>query len=176
MRLFFALWPSGELSRALAARARGLARRFGGRAAREGTIHLTLAFLGEIDAAKLSGIVEAARRVEAAAFDFVIDRLGYWRHNRLLWAGCAAAPESLTALAGRLRESLLDAGLAFDAAPRFVPHLTLVRKAGVPGADIELPAPEPLAWACSGFDLVESRPAAAGRDYAVLESFPLRLP
>ena len=52
MRLFFALWPPEDLSRALADGAEALARRFGGKPARRETIHLTLAFLGEVDAAR----------------------------------------------------------------------------------------------------------------------------
>jgi 2'-5' RNA ligase len=173
MRLFFALWPPESLSRALAGKADALACRFGGKPARRETIHLTLAFLGEVAVARLPAVLDAGRRVAAASFDLVVDRFGGWRHNRLLWAGCAEPADGLRSLVARLREELRAASIAMDAAPRFAPHLTLVRKAGIVSADVETLLPEPLLWPCSDFVLVHSRPAASGREYAILESFGL---
>lgn len=173
MRLFFALWPPEDLSRALADGAEALARRFGGKPARRETIHLTLAFLGEVDAARLLAVVESGREVAAEPFELVIDRFDCWRHNSLLWAGCAEPADGLRALVAQLRERLGAASIVFDAAPRFVPHFTLVRRARIPPGEIDMPALEQLVWPCSGFVLVHSRPAASGRDYAILESFPL---
>ncbi|MDR2113361.1 MAG: RNA 2',3'-cyclic phosphodiesterase [Candidatus Accumulibacter sp.] len=173
MRLFFALWPPEDLSRALADGAEALARRFGGRPTRRETIHLTLAFLGEVDAACVSGVIDAGRRAYAAPFQLVVDRFGYWRHNDLLWAGCTEPAEGLRSLVMALRRQLRAASIAFDAAPRFVAHLTLVRKARIVRGEVDMISLEPLRWPCSGFVLVHSRPAAGGREYAVLESFPL---
>jgi 2'-5' RNA ligase len=173
MRLFFALWPPEALSRARDNQAKVLARRFGGKPSRRETIHLTLAFLGEIDAAFLPAVAEAGRRVDAAPFELVLDRFDCWRHNGLLWAGCAEPAEGLRLLVTRLREQLRAASIVFDTAPRFVPHLTLVRKTGVSRGDIATLPPEPLIWTCSSFMLVHSRPAAASREYVTLESFIL---
>ncbi|MDR1934025.1 MAG: RNA 2',3'-cyclic phosphodiesterase [Candidatus Accumulibacter sp.] len=176
MRLFFALWPPGDLSLALAGEAKALARRFGGKPARVETIHLTLAFLGEVDAARLPAVVDAGRRVDAPSFQLVVDRLDCWRHKGLLWAGCAPPPDGLRSLVMALRGQLRAASIAVDAAPRFVPHLTLVRKAGIAGEAVAMPALEARSWPCSGFVLVHSRPAPGGREYALLESFPLPAP
>ncbi|MDR0576609.1 MAG: RNA 2',3'-cyclic phosphodiesterase [Candidatus Accumulibacter sp.] len=177
MRLFFALWPPRDLSCALAGSAAALARRFGGKPTREETIHMTLAFLDEVDAARLPAVADAGRRVEAAAFDLVVDRFGVWRHNSLLWAGCAEPADGLRLLAAKLRERLLAASIPFAETPRFVPHITLVRKARLLHGEVEMPAPEPLAWPCSSFALTHSRPAANGRrEYGIVESFPLSEP
>lgn len=172
MRLFFALWPPEPVAQALAARAGALAHRFGGKVTRQETIHVTLAFLGEVDDAQLPAVIEAGRRVRAAPFELVVDRLGYWRHNRLVWAGCSAVAAQLQELAGALREQLRTAGIVCEESQRFLPHLTLVRKVrGVPSA-AGLPAMEPLSWACGEFLLVRSLPSEAGSDYVAVAEFP----
>lgn len=48
MRLFFALWPSPAAAERLASAATDAAARLGGRPTRLETLHLTLAFLGEV--------------------------------------------------------------------------------------------------------------------------------
>ena len=171
MRLFFALWPPESVAETLAAEAHALAHRFGGKATRRETIHLTLAFLGEVDDARLPQVIEAARGVRAGPFELRIDRLGYWRHNRLIWAGCSAEAPPLRELADALRERLRAAGTPGDEAQGFVPHLTLVRNARV-AAPAELPALEPLAWRCEGFVLVRSRRTEAGAGYLAVAEFP----
>ena len=142
MRLFFALWPPERVARALATKAHVLARRFGGKPTRWETMHMTLAFL--------------------------VDRLGVWRHHRLIWAACPAVPP-LRALALDLRERLRAADVACDEPRRFAPHLSLVRKAG----DVPEPsAIEPLPWPCGGFVLIRSRLTEAGPDYLNVAEFP----
>lgn len=167
-RLFFALWPPAGLAEQLA----GLARQLGGgRATRADTIHLTLAFLGERAVADIAALTEAAAEVRAAAFELVLDRLGYWAHNRLAWAGCAPAP-GLDRLVECLRERLAAAGLAVDGENRpFFPHLTLVRRLAATPVLPALPQLDP--WPCRGFVLVRSRLAAAGPTYDILGQFPL---
>ena len=51
VRLFFALWPSPPLAASLAGWAQQARLTCGGRAMRTETLHLTLAFLGPVDAA-----------------------------------------------------------------------------------------------------------------------------
>jgi 2'-5' RNA ligase len=173
MRLFFALWPPEDLSRTLAEEADALVRRFGGRSTRRETIHLTLAFLGELAAARLPDAADAGRRVDAAPFDLVVDRFGGWRHKHLLWAGCAWPANGLRLLVTRLHAQLRAAAIAFDASPHFVPHLTLVRKARLEHVDVGMCPSRPLPWHCSRFVLIHSRPTASGREYTILESFDL---
>ena len=91
MRLFFALWPSPEAARALGEWARAVRRESGGRATRDETIHLTLAFLGEADPEKA---IAAARPVRGQAFDLPVDTALYWPRQRIVWAGPREMPEA----------------------------------------------------------------------------------
>jgi 2'-5' RNA ligase len=170
MRLFFALWLPEEPSRKLAAEARALARRFGGRAVRQETMHLTLAFLGEVADERLPAVIEAARLVRSEPFEWLVDRLGYWRRPRLIWAGGPPA-RPLLALAAELRERLRAADAACDESRPFAPHLTLARKVSA-AASSELPAIAPLSWPCRSFALVRSRRTEAGADYFTVAEFP----
>ena len=172
MRLFFALQPPADLAEALAGEALTLSRRYGGRPARPETIHLTLAFLGEVAEERLPDVLAAGRAVQVPEFDLTIDRFALWPHNGVLWAGCAPPTDGLFHLVNDLREQLRAASIAFDGGSRFVPHVSLVRRVRAHGK-LELPAPIGRCWTCSDFALIRSRLMAAGSDYVVVESFPL---
>lgn len=159
LRLFFALWPDAAVRERLAAYARGAHARCGGRATRPQNLHLTLAFLGDTEAARLGALMAVAATVAPRRFELDVDHVEYWRRNRIVWAGAAAVPDELTSLTGELRAALDAAGFRYDRKP-FVPHVTLLRDAH-PAA---LPPFEPLRWPAEGFVLVRSE---AGRDYAV---------
>ena len=62
MRLFFALWPPLEVAEQLAGVARAVAQQFGGKPTRQETLHLTLAFLGEVPDDRMSLLMQTARR------------------------------------------------------------------------------------------------------------------
>ena len=68
MRLFFALWPSLTAAEKLAATATEAARRIGGRATRRETLHLTLAFLGEVADEHVPHLCGLATGLSAPAF------------------------------------------------------------------------------------------------------------
>ena len=172
MRLFFALRPPEPVAQVLAGQARTLAQRFGGRATRPETIHLTLAFLGDVGEEQLPAVMEAARWVIATPFELTLDRLGFWRHNRLAWVGCSSSPAGLQALANGLCAGLRAASLPCDASQAFVPHLTLVRK--VRETPIDPPAPKTVTWACDSFYLVHSQLSSSGAMYRALATFPLK--
>ena len=172
MRLFFALKPPADLAEGLASEASTLAQRYGGKPARPETIHLTLAFLGEVAEERLPDVLAAGRAVQVPEFDLTIDRFALWPHNGVLWAGCAPPTDGLFHLVTNLREQLRAASIAFDGGSRFVPHVSLVRRVRAHGK-LDLPAPIGRCWTCSHFALIRSRLMAAGPDYAVVESFPL---
>lgn len=163
LRLFFALWPDAAARAALehwAAAFQGIA---GGRATRSDSIHMTLAFLGATEPARLDELKAAASGVPVAPFELVLDQAGFWKHKRLAWAGARDTPAALEAMVGGLRAALAAARFAFDPKP-FVPHITLVRKAR-PG--FALPRFEPIRWQVEGFVLVRSVTRPAGSDYVV---------
>ncbi len=163
MRLFFALWPD-EFARArLGEVAKLLHGECGGKKTREESIHLTLVFLGEVE--KTGPLIEMASRLSASAFDIRIDRAGYWKHNRIAWAGVAESRE-LADLVASLQTALKAAGFEYDERNHF-PHVTLVRKAGEPKA---LPDFEPFSWQAAEFCLVGSTPSG----YSIIGRWRLR--
>lgn len=171
-RVFFALWPSTANAARLGEIARAQAAPTGGRPTRSQTIHLTLAFLGDLPENRLPELVAAAQTVRAPAFALDLDHLGYWRHNRIRWAGCTNPPPELSELASRLREALNAAHFAVDRDHAdFVPHITLLRKCTRTAA--AQPLDPPLHWRADEFVLVRSRLGAEGADYERLAGFAL---
>jgi len=174
MRLFFALWPPPEVAEQLALIARSAAEQFGGKPTRLETIHLTLAFLGDVPEEKLPLLIHTARGSRAAPFGLDLDRLAYWQHNHLLWAGTASPSAALGEFAGHLRKTLAQSGFMPDDGQRvFSPHVSLVRKIPETGSPLELPAIEAIYWRCSGFVLVRSSSSDAGPTYESISAFPL---
>ena len=177
MRLFFALCPPPAVTNSLASLAQRLCDGFGGKATRAETVHLTLLFLGEQPEERLLPLQEAAARVCVAPFLLTLDHLGYWPHNRLLWAGCrqpSPAHETLTRLATDLRRQITASGIEFaNDTPSFVPHVTLVRKVAQLPHGGALPSLPPIAWPCSEFALVHSQ-LGAGPVHQTIATFTLR--
>ena len=157
-RLFLALWPDAPARGALGTAARALAERCDGRAVPARNLHLTLAFLGEIDPGREGAILAAAEAVVVPAFRLVLDRLGSFPRTGVAWAGCAAAPPELSSLQAQLDGRLRDAGFALERRP-FSPHVTLARRIAKPVA----PGPwGPVSWHATRFSLVESAREAGG--------------
>jgi 2'-5' RNA ligase len=167
-RVFFALWPRPAVAASLAASAQMAHALCGGRIMRQDTLHLTLAFIGDVPAVRIDGLLEAASRVTGDAFSLSLDRLGCWRHNRIVWAGASEPPPQLIALVGQLNERLADAGFPLEARD-FAAHLTLLRKARC----VALPAFETIAWPVAEFVLAESQLAASGAAYTLIGRWPL---
>lgn len=176
-RLFFALWPPEPVAKGLhdwakAVHAKAEAARAGsgGRVTRESTIHLTLAFLGDVPGDRVEPLVECGRRVRAAPIELELDEGRWWEHNRIVWAGPRAIPEGLRDLAAQLGGALQEAGFSTEER-EFRAHVTLVRRASL-GAD-GLPPFEPVAWRAEEFVLVRSTLAPHGPAYETLARFAL---
>ncbi len=166
LRLFFALWPDSALQGALAAWAKQAAGR--GRAMRRENLHLTLAFLGATEAALVPDLIALASGVRYAPIRLPLDRVGYWKHNRIIWCGASEEPSMLTSLVEDLRARLDASGIHYDRKP-FVSHITLVRDASSLPA---VPAWQPLVWEASDFALVGSARVDGRVVYQVLQRFP----
>lgn len=133
------------------------------------TLHLTLVFIGAATQAQLAALREAAGRVRAAPCEVVLDRLGYWQHNHIVWAGCKSPAAGLFDLQATLAQNLVQAGFSIEARS-FIPHVTLVRNARCG----ELPPlASPLHWRVLEFSLVESQLSSRGASYRELCSWRL---
>jgi 2'-5' RNA ligase len=166
MRLFFALWPPLSAAASLHAWAKSVGQ---GRVGRVETIHLTLAFLREVDDERLS--ILKTLRVKSARHSLPIEESRYWKHNQIVWVGPREIPERLSALASGLK-AFLDENRFRTERRAFAAHVTLIRKSGNPG---ELPALPEVEWPVDEFVLVCSRLSGAGgsASYEVVHRYPL---
>lgn len=104
--------------------------------------HVTLAFLGRVDAChvdELAHLIDEACEGHAA-FDACLGELGYFgkRGKAVLWQGFTSKA-SFAALAESVRGKLKDAGFDFDG-KGFLPHVTLMRNADLSSATLPMPA------------------------------------
>lgn len=170
-RLFFAAWPAPEVQQAFGKLAQQLKPGCGGRAIPARNIHLTLVFVGDIAQERRSRLESLAVAVAAPRFELSVDRVQYWRHNRIVWAGVAQCPAAMLALVTQLEAGLSSEGVRFDRRP-YVPHITLLRDARRAPAEAVMPA---VCWPIARFALVESAPRDGGRAYEVLREWALTL-
>ena len=168
-RLFFAAWPAPEVQQALGRLALGLQPGCGGRAIPARNIHLTLVFLGDVERTSLPRVESLAGAVAASRFELSVDRVQYWRHNRIVWAGVARCPPAALALVARLETAASEAGVRVERRP-YLAHVTLLRDARRPPAEAAVPA---IAWSVERFALVESVQRDRGRVYEPLREWPL---
>ena len=163
-RVFFALWPDAATADQLHALGGELHRHCGGRRLRRETLHLTLAFLGDVPRVRVAELLALAAGLAGEAFSLKMERTGSWKGNRVVWAAPQATPSALGQLAGALSSSLRGAGFTLEERP-FSPHLTLLRNARrPPPADVQAQ----VCWPVASFVLVESERLAEGAHYRVL--------
>jgi 2'-5' RNA ligase len=167
-RLFFALWPDEAVRRQLAGY-KPLLRGCGGRPVAPGNLHITLAFLGSVDAATRRCMEQAADTISLPPFTLLLNELGFWRRPQVVWLGTDVPPEPLLSLAAALKQAMLACALEPDARP-FQAHLTLMRKAR------RAPEGEPpagITWPVSDFALVVSETRPEGVRYEVVRRWDL---
>ena len=87
-RLFFALWPDDAIRQQLVdayARIPGLK---GQRDVLPNNLHVTLHFLGNVEASRVDCFRRQAEVISAHRFQLQLDRFGYFKKARVLWLGC----------------------------------------------------------------------------------------
>ncbi len=130
MRLFIALPLSGGARRALLdvqqdMRNQGVRANF----SRAENLHLTLAFLGELEGEAVRAAQEAVLSLKGEAFSLTLDRTGSF--GGLYWASLRES-KPLEALAAQVRRALDQRGLNYDRKP-FRAHVTLARQVRAAG-------------------------------------------
>lgn len=177
--MFIALWPDAATQAGFQAAGRNAVAGAGARAVPAESLHLTLAFLGQVEAERSDAVAQALAGVAArhAPFELAMSRIGFFERARALWlGGLSTAP--LSALVGDLKDQLACAGFPTDRR-RFQPHVTLARHLeevdpDAPETKLGLgPLAEPLVWAVDGISLVASDLDSTGPRYNVLEHWPL---
>ena len=163
-RVFVALWPDAKVRRELAMlQARPGMRAAGGRKVPAKNIHMTLRFLGDVDASQ-----QAALEARLAEFVFepatlTLDRVGYWPRSGILWLGSRKKPRSSIIAAQRLSNELRSLGFRAGGCG-FKAHVTLARDAR-PGKHFVF---NTVTWHARDLVLAASERLPQGARYTVL--------
>lgn len=166
-RVFFALWPDDAARNAIERASRRAVRLSGGRPTAKRNLHITVAFLGDVDDEALERAA-GIPPIEVGPIELELDVLGFFPAARVLWLGPRTVPPALTTLEQSLWDGLERAG--FEREPRiYRPHLTLARRArAVEGETIA-----PVRWRIEALTLVESVPMHRNVHYEPLRHWPL---
>lgn len=168
-RLFFGLWPTGDVIPAISQCAAQAHSMYGGRIMRPETLHLTLAFLGSVNADKVRELVRLAPTWRVDSGRITLRRIGRFRGPGVVWAGPdEGQPEWLYGVYDRLWARLETLGWDRPDGP-FRPHVSLLRNAGA-GNPMACP---PISWVTGDAVLVASEPQPGGSVYQALARVPV---
>lgn len=166
-RVFFALWPEDGVARQFEEAGRKAQRALGGRRMRRETLHLTVAFVGDVAPDRLPALYDIADAIRLPAFDLLFNRGRCLARRRIYWAATATMPAALRDLAAGLDERLKSAGFRTEDRP-FAAHVTLLRHACCENGN-NLPAEGlHIEWRVRDFALVESELRPEGARYRIL--------
>jgi 2'-5' RNA ligase len=164
LRLFFALWPDAEVTEQLAQMAGQLNLESRSRRIDPNNYHVTLAFIGEVPAAKLAVLREIGQSLHEGRFSFSCDSIEFWRESQVVVAAARAAPPGLLNLWRKLHDAI---GLPRE---RLHAHVTLARKV------TQAPVPQamsPVVWRATSFSLIRSDTGGVESAYTVLDTWSL---
>jgi 2'-5' RNA ligase len=171
-RLFLALWPDDATRNQLAdvqSRFRRNERLKKAKPVPVENLHITMHFLGAVSEDVHDTLDGLLASVNARSSELIIDRWGYFPRPKVLWLGAKTAPEPLTDLV-RQTESCIQQCIEGYEQNRFVPHITIFRKARHP---VEVDDFQPIEWNIDRFALVESDTRPEGAVYTVLKEWML---
>jgi len=169
VRAFFALWPDATVRAALTPLVRDIARKAHGRPTAVESIHLTLAFLGEVAEAALPSLEAIGAAMPRGTCVMQLAQFGTFGGARVAWVAPADVPPELVILESRLRAALAAGGFRTEERP-FAPHLTLARKCG---RALLRTAITPIAWNVDRLSLVASSLEPGGARYREIAGWPL---
>lgn len=152
------------------------------------SLHLTLAFVGEIPAMRVADLVTAVSQgcVGVAPFRLRAESTGMFPHARaprVVWVGVQGAPAAMAALT-QLRQGIVRAldTAGFPVDRRFDPHLTVARvpehtapadRARVGAAVQALPAFAPVPFPIATVSVMRSDLQSSGAVYSRLAAIVL---
>ena len=177
MRLFLAIDLPAEVREFLAAMTRPP---IGGlKWVPTGQLHITLKFLGDVEADRVPALATALAQVPkpgslrlAAAGQLLLPEHG---PVRILGLRVGSSFHGLNKLAEALESACEPLGFGREDRP-FLGHITLARaKSPLPRSRFNFPLPG-MEWFASSFVLMESQLSSKGPTYRVAERFPLAVP
>ena len=167
-RLFFALWPEETCRSELASAQYLLQANNPAHWIKPENLHMTLAFLGDVEVKALDGLAEVAKKIQSQKFELLLDRVEHWRKPQVICLTPTAPSPILHQLATDLTTGLREAGYQLEQRS-YRAHLTLARKAAYLPKETWLE--KPILWKSAAFVLVASTREALGSHYEILESW-----
>ncbi|HEY6917045.1 MAG TPA: RNA 2',3'-cyclic phosphodiesterase [Allosphingosinicella sp.] len=174
-RLFVAIRPPGPIRAFLLSIMGGIA---GARWQDEDQLHLTLRFIGDIDARAAEDVHMALSGVRQAPFEIAVSGLGTFERRgepSAFWAG-VTPQDMLKALHKKVDQACQRAGLEPERRA-YHPHITLARlnrsSGPVAGAIEAAGGIRTAPFTVDGFNLYESTLAPDGAHYSILERYRL---
>lgn len=126
-------------------------------------MHVTLAFLGELDERDLHAVCRAVAKVAAAAppFRLAVEGVGAFptpRRPKTIWAGITDGADDLRRLQAALEAPLVELGVYRKEERGYTPHLTLGRaKADADGQAVAAELPKFADWEGGEADVEDVR-------------------
>ncbi len=149
------------------------------------TLHITLAFLGELDDLRITDAIEATREAAVGATPFWLapGRIGVFGPDyapRVIWVAIGGQTGRLQSLQRHLTRALEARGFTLDGKP-FAPHLTLARLTAPVSEDTALrldqlrsePPPRAESWKVEDVRVMRSNLSQTGARYTPLAVIPL---
>ena len=132
-------------------------------------LHMTVCFLGDIDATQQTFIDEELHGVEIEPITVRLNDVGYFTKSQILWLGTDTTPAAFQSLVNHCRRIANRAGIRVDKRP-LVPHITLARR-------VLPPVPSPIEPPNFTFEsdtlcLQVSRLTPSGPQYRTVLSWP----
>jgi 2'-5' RNA ligase len=171
-RVFFALWPDDDVARRFDEAGCQAHRTLGGRRMRRETLHLTLAFVGEVAPERLQALQNIGGAIRLPPFDLLLDHRQCLARRKIFWIAASVVPAGLQQLAVELAGRLAAADFRTEARP-FAAHVTLLRQARCERMHEMPPAGPGIAWPVRDFVLAESALRPEGARYRILQRWPL---
>jgi 2'-5' RNA ligase len=176
MRLFIAIEFPDEVKKALISLRKDIP---GARWVPAEQIHLTLAFLGEVDEITSGRLNDELSQIRSSSFKLCFTGTGCFsdrRRPRVLWVGLKPEPR-LNLLAAKVRAAVLTCGIPQEERP-FSPHITLARlklpSSRESGVFLDQQAQKILPpLSVQEFTLFQSRLTTQGAVHIPIHRFPL---
>jgi RNA 2',3'-cyclic 3'-phosphodiesterase len=169
VRLFFAALPDVATRERIAAVADTVQLDSVARQVPHDNYHVTLAFIGEIDAPRVPTLVGIGGAQRTLPFSLRFDAYEYWPKPAVVVAAARAIPPALERLWQQLHRELAAHQWALDP-KRLRPHVTLVRK--VAQAPV-LQAMSAFDWPVREFSLMRSDTSGLQSAYTVVDTWSL---
>lgn len=169
-RLYFALWPDDGIRLQLARYRAQFSRETEGHGVFPISLHITLAFLGEVDPLLFDEVEAVGQSVKGAPFEYVVNTAGCFAKAGVAVLGSREAPPQLFDLQKKIQAKLASAKLGHDTRT-FRPHITVVRNVKTP---FEERAISPIRWPVDAFSLIGVSKGLSGPSFEVIKSWRLK--